>query len=617
MPSAIRLAGLISMSATEAIDAAPRRELTRRALATGAVLGALLAPCNVYSGLKIGFSFNMSITALLLAYMFWIPLSRWLRLHEWTMHESNINQTTASSAASIISGGLVAPIPALALLNGTTFDWLTLSAWVFAVSFLGVWVGWYLRPSLIVRSKLAFPAGVATAETLKDIFAHGREAALRVRFLLGSLAVAAGINAIDKLLWAIPRWAPTATAKKLTFALDPSLLMLGFGAIIGLRSGIGLLLGAIIAWGVLAPLVIEAGWVVVSGDNWFQLLVEWLLWPGVTLMVTASIVGFVISAWQAYSKRTDNAQADSAQTGSAQTGSEQAGSGSQDEASAGSDTVDAAAEVRESTQGQLSRFGAFSVAAAIAVTLQIALFDIHWTMACLAIPLAFALATVAARVTGETGIPPIGAIGKVSQLSFGIMAPGQAVTNLMTANVAGGAAGQSADLLNDLRAGHLIGARPGAQIAAQCIGVLIGSLVGSAVYLALITDPATQLLTPEWPAPAVATWKAVAETLSLGVGGIELNARWAMLIAALLGVALALIESRCSAQVLVWVPSGATVGLAFVIPAGLSITLFVGALLAAVLHRVAPQWSRRFVLAIAAGLVAGESLFGVLSVWLV
>jgi uncharacterized oligopeptide transporter (OPT) family protein len=80
-------------------------------------------------------------------------------------------------------------------------------------------------------------------------------------------------------------------------------------------------------------------------------------------------------------------------------------------------------------------------------------------------------------------------------------------------------------------------------------------------------------------------------------------------------VVLAVLELRLPQRVLAWVPSGATIGLAFVIPASTSITLFVGAALAAVLHRLFPNWSQRFLMAIAAGLVAGESLFGVVSVW--
>jgi uncharacterized oligopeptide transporter (OPT) family protein len=272
-------------------------------------------------------------------------------------------------------------------------------------------------------------------------------------------------------------------------------------------------------------------------------------------------------------------------------------------------------EKRAMESGSFVRLGVFALAAALTVVLQIKLFGIHWTMALVAIPLAFVLATVAARVVGETSVTPIGAIGKVSQLSFGAMAPGQPITNLMTANVAGGAAGQSADLLNDFRAGHEVGASPARQVVAQCSGVVIGSLVGSLVYLSLIADPARQLLTPEWPAPAVATWKAVAETLSVGLSGIAPSALIAMAIAGALGVGLALIERRVSGRWLLLVPSGSTVGLAFVIPAGTSMTLFLGALLANVAHRLVPRWASRFLLSLAAGLVAGESLYGVASLW--
>ncbi len=555
-----------------------QRELTPRALLTGMALGALLAPCNVYSGLKIGWSFNMSITALLLAYAFWIPLCRWLGLARWDQLESNINQTTASSAASIISGGLVAPIPALALMTGENMPWLSLVGWVFAVSFLGIWVGWYLRDRLVVQSGLSFPAGVATAETLRDIFSHGRAAARRVATLLGSLGGAALFNAVDDFVWRIPRWAPNLGAQKFTFSLDPSLLLLGFGSIIGLRAGLGLLVGALVAWGLLAPWAVSVNIVSLpSTGSGFQALVGWLLWPGVAMMVTASLTSFV-AALRLSGRR----------------------------GVPGTDISHPAGR---------SRLAGLALAAVLVVALQIALFDIHWSMAVVAVPMAFVLATVASRVAGETGIPPIGAIGKVSQLSFGVLAPGQAVTNLMTANVAGGAAGQSADLLNDLKAGYEVGASPARQIVAQCFGVLTGSLVGSWVYLQIIADPVTQLLTPEWPAPAVATWKAVAETLSGGLGGIPESALVAMCISAPIGVFLALLERRLNGRALVWLPSGATVGLAFVVPASTSLTLFLGAFMAAVLHKVAPAWSARFLLSAAAGLVAGESLYGVVAVW--
>jgi uncharacterized oligopeptide transporter (OPT) family protein len=548
-----------------------RRELTVRAVLTGVLIGAVLTPCNVYSGLKIGWSFNMSITALLLAYAFWQPLGRFSSIPRWTLHESNINQTAASSAASIISGGLVAPIPAYLILTGETLAWMPMSAWVFSVSFLGIWVAWYQRPSLIESGRFAFPVGLATAETLEDIFREGREAAQRLVALLGSLVASAAFKLVDVFWLAVPRWAPTPALKQLGFALDPSLLMLGFGAIIGLRAGVSLLLGAVVAWGALSPWLVATQTIPASalqGESWFQPLVEWLIWPGVTLMVTASLSSMLVRLRWRWPARGD---------------------------------------VR--LPGGWPVLG-LALGAALAVALQVSLFDIHWTMALLSIPVAFVLASVAARVVGETGIAPIGAIGKVSQLAFGIAAPGQAVTNLMTANVAGGAAGQCADLLNDFKTGHQVGASPGRQAVAQCFGILCGSLVGSAVFAAMIPDPAGQLLSLEWPAPAVAVWKSVAETLSEGLGSVPTSARIAMAIAACVGVTLGAAE-RFAGGAARWLPSGATVGLAFVIPASTSLTIFFGALIAALLGRLAPTWEKRFLIAAAAGLIAGESLFGV------
>jgi uncharacterized oligopeptide transporter (OPT) family protein len=222
------------------------------------------------------------------------------------------------------------------------------------------------------------------------------------------------------------------------------------------------------------------------------------------------------------------------------------------------------------------------------------------------VPLALVLAAVAARVVGETGIPPIGAIGKVSQLGVGLAAPGQAVTNLMAANVAGGAAGQCADLMNDYKVGHAIGASPARQSVAQVCGIATGAVVGVLVYLTLIPDPQAMLLTAEWPAPAVATWKAVALALADGLGSVPAGARAAMLAGALAGVALGFTEARWR-----YAPSAVAFGLAFVIPASICFTMALGALAAWLFERRAPALAARFTVAAAAGLVAGESLVGV------
>lgn len=558
------------------MPAASERELTVRALATGIVLGAVLTPSNVYSGLKIGWSFNMSIIALLVGFGLWRVIGKLGRVSEWTRLESNINQTAASSAASIISGGLVAPIPAYTLLTGKLIDALPLMIWVFSVSFLGVWVAWYLRPALIVESRLRFPAGVATLETMNDIFSHGREAAKRIAVLFGAAIASGSLKWIDTLVWQLPRWAPSAMLDRLTFSIEPSLLLVGFGGIIGIRAGLSLFLGAVIAWGGIAPWLLQQGLVdgaAGRGASLFGPLVEWLLWPGVSLMVTFTLITFAVRAIEVLR--------------------------------AGKVPLRG---VHLSARGPAL---GLLLAAILAVCMQVLIFDIQLFMALLSIPFAILLASVAARVVGETGIPPIGAIGKVSQLGFGIAAPGQVVTNLMTANTAGGAAGQCADLLNDFKVGHGIGASPLRQTVAQCFGILTGSIAGTLVYLALIPDPQNMLLSEEWPAPAVATWKAVAEALSYGVSSIPVSARWAMLGGAVTGLGLGFLEVSLPTPRVRYLPSAVALGLAFVIPASISLVMAFGALIAWLFAARFPNLAARFVIAVAAGLIAGESIVGV------
>jgi uncharacterized oligopeptide transporter (OPT) family protein len=143
-------------------DATGTRELTRRAVLTGLAIGAVLTPCNVYSGLKIGWPFNMSIAAGLLAFGFWGAMYRAGRSVALELRENNINQTAASAAASIVSGGLVAPIPALTKLTGQTLAWPWLILRVFLGSILGVFVAaLYARmsPELAARYTLPVVAG--------------------------------------------------------------------------------------------------------------------------------------------------------------------------------------------------------------------------------------------------------------------------------------------------------------------------------------------------------------------------------------------------------------------------------------------------------------------------
>ncbi len=573
------------------------KQLTVRAVLTGMLLGSVLSLCNIYSGLKLGWSSNMSVTAALLAYGFW-QVARGLGASPFGLLENNMNQTAASSAAFASSAGLVAPIPALAMITGQTLTWPLLSLWVFSVMAVGVVVAVGLRRQMLEVDGLPFPMGVATAETLKEMYSRGREAMVRVGALLAGGAAASLVLSLEKLKLiskvAIPggislsspalaaKGITTATFKNLTLAFNPPLLMVGVGALIGMRASLSMLLGAIVAWGIVGPEILDRGWASPGKNspeaNWFGPMIQWMLWPGVAMMVSASLTSFSFS---------------------------------------GRSVLRAFRGMRES--GDADQYGVprrwfvrgLLIALVFSVLCQALFWGIPWYIGAFGVLLTFALAIVAARVSGETGITPVGAMGKVTQLTFGLVSPGNATANLMAANVTGGAASQCADMLHDLKTGELLGSWPRHQATAQAFGALAGALAGSAAYLLLVPNPSEMLLTDEWPAPAVAQWKAVAEVFKEGFDKMPPGSIQAILVAGSAGIVLAVLERKLPEGARAFVPSPSAVGLALVIPAYYSVNIVVGAVAALVAARISKGWAERFVIVIASGIIAGESLTGV------
>jgi OPT family oligopeptide transporter len=236
------------------------------------------------------------------------------------------------------------------------------------------------------------------------------------------------------------------------------------------------------------------------------------------------------------------------------------------------------------------------------------LFGIHWWIAILAVFLTFILSMVAARATGETDINPVGAMGKITQLMFGGLAPTRPAVNLMTANVTAGAASHSADLLTDVKTGYLLGANPRKQFIAQLFGVTAGAICCVPVYR-LIAPPAALGVTI--PAPAAMTWRSVAELLTHGVGALPMYALYAMIAGGIAGVVIACAEEFLP-KYKKYIPSATGLGIAFVVDFKDSFAMFLGALLAFMIAKRKPEWEERYTVAVSSGFIAGESLLGVL-----
>jgi OPT family oligopeptide transporter len=254
--------------------------------------------------------------------------------------------------------------------------------------------------------------------------------------------------------------------------------------------------------------------------------------------------------------------------------------------------------------------GGFAAFGLMAVWLGHALFAITWWMGVVAVLATFLLVIVAARATGETDVTPVGPLSKITQLTFGAIQPGNVTTNLMTANISAGATTQAGDLLTDLKSGYLLGANPRQQFLAQVFGVLIGAIVIVPAFFTLIPDPSV-LGTEKWPAPAALVWRGVAELLSKGVGALHPTARVGLLVGAVLGIVLPVLELNFP-KYKNYIPSATGVGLAFTINGFTSVSFFIGALLALWFGKIRPKLAEEFTIPVASGIIAGESLMGVL-----
>jgi len=317
-------------------------------------------------------------------------------------------------------------------------------------------------------------------------------------------------------------------------------------------------------------------------------IVVWSMWPGVALMTVAGLLAFFFqsrSLWRVLIDFIRGLAGASGRRGK----------------------LDPVADL----EIPVSWFCVGFVAAGLAVIIVMRyLFQIPIWMGVIAVLISFLLAVVSIRVTGETGILPAGPMGKISQLVFGGIHPGSHLTNLMTANVTAGAATSASDLITQLKVGHLIGAKARLQFIAQIMGTLTALAVVPVFYL-MVPDRSA-IGTVELPAPSAVVWAGVAELLSKGLGALPASAKTALIIAGLLGAVIACLEKaypKCKDWV--FLPSPTALGLAMIIPAGYSLSLFIGSMVALLLSRLLPVLHQRYTITLASGLIAGESLVGV------
>jgi uncharacterized oligopeptide transporter (OPT) family protein len=146
--------------------------------------------------------------------------------------------------------------------------------------------------------------------------------------------------------------------------------------------------------------------------------------------------------------------------------------------------------------------------------------------------------------------------------------------------------------------------------------VIAGAAVVVPAFNLILPDPSV-LGGEAWPAPSCVVWAGVSQAFSNGIGALHPTSKTAIVVGLLLGVALALLEKFAPRRLRPWLPSPSGVGIAMVIPASNCIAMFLGAAIAEWLRRRRPALAEKTVVPVASGLIAGESLMGILIAFLI
>ncbi len=571
-------------------------QLTLRAVLMGSLLGGVMSLSNLYVGLKTGWGLGVAITACVLSFSINRALTSLLpRLFrsQMSLLENNCMQSTATCAGVSTGGTMISAIAAHLLITGRHIDYWSLTLWTIFLASLGVFIAIPMKRQMINREQLPFPSGIATAETLRSLHSDDPASAGKARALAWSGVVGAMIAwlrdagrpfAIPGML-EFPGLLKGLPLARFTISWEMSAIMLAGGALMGWKVAWSMLLGATINYAVLAPLCLMRG-ILSSPQLGYRSIVSLSTWFGSSIMVASALCSLALQGRVLLASAQRGIRGIFGPTDGA---------------------IEPHLAIEVPTSWFVWGTGLSGLGCILLLHFR---FQTSWWMGLLAVALSFVLSVVACRATGETDTTPIGPMGKITQLTFGAIAPTNMVTNLMTASVTAGAAGASADLLSDLKCGYLLGANPRRQFIAQLLGIVAGVIVVVPAFYLLVPD-ARSLGTAQWPAPAAQVWAAVARLMANGFAALPPVARLGLLLGLVVGLVLPLAEYLFP-RAARFIPSATGLGLAMVIPFYNSLSMFVGALVALGLRKHSSSAAERWVIPVSSGIIAGESIVGVL-----
>jgi len=245
------------------------REATPRALALGVVMAVFMGAANAYLGLKAGMTIAATYTTAVLAMAV-------LRGLGGTILEENCARTVGSIGGNVAAGAIFT-LPAFFIAGiwqpfFTPANYLVSTVILVAGGILGIMFVTITRRVLVNNAELPFPESVAAAEIHKA----GQKGQGGSRFLLSGMGLGALFALLTEVKVLAAKWQATLGIGQGAVVVrgpEMSPAFLGVGYIIGPKlAGINFS-GGVLAWGLLAPAIAfflhwqDAGSVASWGDE--------------------------------------------------------------------------------------------------------------------------------------------------------------------------------------------------------------------------------------------------------------------------------------------------------------------------------------------------------------
>ena len=623
-------------------------QLTLRSASTGFLLGGLLSVTNLYVGAKTGWTLGVGLTSVILAFAIYRTLSR-LGARDMTILENNCVQSIAT-AAGYMTMPLTSGIAAYMWATNTVLPLWQVMAFTIVLSIMGVLVAFPMKRRYVNDEQHPFPEGRACGVVLDALYDQSAAATgmLRAKVLASAAVIAGGVSFISgesymrliqerwlgfRSSWHLPNnldawyyWLVDkgyAPLPKLVgvdirqLALSPTLdfAMIGAGGLMGIRAASSLLLGAVLNFVFVAPVMIALGEIqpragsIAEGTALFgraHILNSWSLWWGISMMVVASLVALFARPEvfvEAFRSLRGRARRDSGQ------------------------------DVLRHIELPLPvSWVGVPVIGAFGVWMLHDWFGVHWLLGALAIPMILLLAMIAASSTALTGITPSGSLSKIPQFTFGAIDPRSPASNLMPAMMCAEVASNASNLLMDIKPGYMLGAKPRQQAVGHVIGIVAGALAATPLFYVLFglrgfdpagaTSVADTMVSDKFSFPSALQWKGVSDLVTAVFGGeaagglLTASIVWSMAIAGLAALVMEVLRIRTHNR---FPLSPLAIGLGVVVTPDATLMMFIGALgfwWLSRKYRAQPQAKGHALWvdsqeAICAGLIAGAALIGI------